>query len=318
MHIKILQSNLDNWCHGGASYPLIPNSFFLLTTLSLSPELRLLTSINMDESQTEHSPATSTLNQQLRSMTADYLTKHPTLTLNALAQRCGVPATTMRRLMQEEQRSELAPHSVLSLVSYLLKEKKISKILKTVHGPVAEVLNKCFDQFIFDEKTSDHEMSQDLNTVFQDKFSYLIYKMAANKCGTSIEEIKNALGLVGLKKLNDLIEKNWIVAEDDRLHAKQKNFSVDLALAHELSHALIDMYKPCDVKHGLNLFYSLSEGMNEEGIKKIKEIEKEAVKKIYDLMNTTNLQGTIPYFTVVVSDVMGAIPNEEIPTGVYQ
>ena len=95
-------------------------------------------------------------------------------------------------------------------------------------------------------------------------------------------------------------------------------FSVDLALAHELSHALIDLYKPCDVKHGMNLFYSLSEGMNEEVIKKIKEIEKEAVKKIYDLMNTEELQGKIPYFAIVLSDVMGATPNEEIPTGVYQ
>ena len=272
----------------------------------------------MNETQVEHSQSTLTINQQLRLMTSEYLTKHPTLTLNALAQRCGVPATTMRRLVQEEQRSELAPHSVLSLVSYLLKEKKISKILKNVQGPVADLLNKCFDQFIFDEKSSDHEMSNDLNTIFQDKISYLIYKLAANKCGTTIEEIKDTLGLIGLKKLNDLIEKNWIVASEDRLHAKQKNFSVDLALGHELSHALVDMYKPCDVKHGMNLFYSLSEGMTEEGIKKIKEIEKEAVKKIYDLMNTEALQGTIPYFAVVISDVMGFTPTDTNQCGVLQ
>lgn len=309
---------LDNWCHHGASLPVIPNSFFLFNGFTSIEQLRLLPSLDMNEAHTEHSQNSLTINQQLRLMTAEYLTKHPTLTLNALAQRCGVPATTMRRLMQEEQRSELAPHSVLSLVSYLLKEKKISKILKAIQGPVAELLNKCFDQFIFDEKSSDHQMSTDLNTIFQDKFSYLIYKMAANKCGTSIDEVKNALGLVGLKKLNNLIEKNWILAEGERLHARQKNFSVDLALAHELSHALIDLYKPCDVKNGLNLFYSLSEGMNEEGIKKIKEIEKEAVKKIYDLMNSEDMQGCIPYFALVVSDVMGPTPNEDLKTGVLQ
>lgn len=316
MHIK----ERENWCHHGASFSSIvsiPNSFFLLQGFCFPKTIRLLSSLNMNESQV-HSPSALSTNQQLRQMTADYLIKHPTLTLNALAQRSGVPATTMRRLMQEEQRSELAPHSVLALVSYLLKEKKISKILKSVTGPVAELLNKCFDQFIFDEKTSDHEMHNDLNTLFQDKLSYIIYKMAANKCGTSIEEIKNALGLVGLKKFNDLIEKNWIHAIGMRFHARQKNFSVDLALAHELSHALVDMYKPCDVKQGMNLFYSLSEGMNEAGIKKIKEIEKEAVKKIYDLMNCEAMQGTIPYFTLVVSDVMGPTPTEEKPTGVLQ
>lgn len=278
----------------------------------------LLKLLDMNESTKDYS--SHSLNQQLREMTAVYLQKHPTLTLNALAQRSGVPATTMRRLMQEEQRSELAPHSVLALVSYLLKEKKISKILKLIDGPVAQLLNKCFDQFIFDEK-SEHEMSVDLNKIFQDKYCYLIYKMAANQCGVSIEEVKDAFGLMGLKKLNELIEKEIITPDrNGRLHAGQKNFSVDLSLAHDLSHALIDLYKPCDVKLGMNLFYSLSEGMNEEGIKRIKEVEKEAVKKVHELMNTKELMGEIPYFALVVSDVMGVSPqsSEELSNGVVQ
>lgn len=276
----------------------------------------------MNESQAEsnHVSQFSSVNTQLRTLTTVYLEKHNGLTLNALAQRSGVPATTMRRLMQEDQRSELAPHSVLALVSYLLKEKKISKILKMVEGPVADLLRKCFDQFIFDEESSDHEMSSDLNTLFQDKLNYLIYKMAANVSGTTVSEIKDAFGLMGLKKLNALMESNWIAPSTDseRLHAKQKNFSVDLALAHELSHALIDQYKPCDVKSGLNLFYSLSEGMSAEGIKKIKAIEIEAVKKIHELMNTESLQGDLPYFALVVSDVMGVTPNFENNNGVLQ
>lgn len=274
----------------------------------------------MDESLSEHSSDTPSVNKELRKMTAQYLEKHPGLTLNALAQRSGVAATTMRRLMQEEGRSELAPHTVLALVSYLLKEKKLSRLLKMTEGPVSELLNKCFDKFIFDESASSYEMDNDLNVLFQDRYYYLIYKMAANACGTSIEEIKNAFGLIGLKKLNDLMAKGQISALDDngRLHARQKNFTVDLTLAHELSHSLLDLYKPCDVKSGLNLFYSLSEGMNEEGIKKIKEIEKEAVKKIFDLMNDKKLQGEIPYFALMVSDVMGPTPYNEENHGVLQ
>jgi AraC-like DNA-binding protein len=295
-----------------------PFTLFHLSDFSSPREICLLKLVDMNESQIEHSQNSMTLNLQLREMTAEYLQKHSTLTLNSLAQRSGVAATTLRRLMQEEKRCELAPHSVLSLVSYLLKEKKISKILKIVQGPVAELLNKCFDQFIFDEKTSDHEMRNDLNTIFQDKISYLIYKLAANKSGTSIEEVKDAFGLMGLKKLNDLIEKDLIHAEGTRLHGKQKNFSVDLALAHELSHALVDLYKPCDVNHGKNLFYSLSEGMSEEGINKIKEIEKDAVKKIYNLMNDEKMQGKIPYFTLVISDVMGPTPLPENQNGALQ
>ncbi|MGZ3787250.1 MAG: hypothetical protein ACXVLQ_01935 [Bacteriovorax sp.] len=273
--------------------------------------------MNLDENQHSH----SSVNDQLRELTEAYLKRHPGLTLNALSQRCGVPATTMRRLMQEGHRQELAPHSVLSLISYLMKEKKISALLKKVNGPIAVLLNRSFDQFIFDEKSSDHEMHNDLNTLFRDKTTYLIYKLAANVCGTSVSEIKNVFGLMGLHKLNELMEKDWIraLAEDpERLHAREKNFSVDLALAHQLTHSLVDFYKPRDVEKGFNLFYSLSEGMNEEGIKMIKEIEKNAVKKIYDLMNDKNYQGNVPYYAVILSDVLGLTPNQEQAAGVLQ
>ena len=213
----------------------------------------------------------------------------------------------------ENEKSELAPHSVLSLASYLFKEKKISALLKRIDGPVAELLNRCFDQFIFDEDSSTHTLNNDLNNLFKDKTTYLIYKLAANQCGTSLEEIKNVFGLLGLQKLSELMDANWIIADANDgniLHAREKNFSVDLNLAHQLTHSLVDFYKPRDVEAGYNLFYSLSEGMSEVGIKKIKEIEKDAVKKIFDLMNNKDNQGTIPYYAVILSDVLGLTPNK--------
>lgn len=293
-------------------------SFSHDSVLCLRNRFVLLQTNNMNLTSSENSH--SSVNNQLRHMVSIYLDKHPGLTLNALSGRCGVPATTMRRLMQKSDSGELAPHSVLALVSYLLKEKKISSLLKKVDGPVADLLNRSFDQFIFDEKSSAHEMHSDLNTLFQDKTMYLIYKLAANACGTSVREIKNVFGLQGLQKLQELVDQNWIVleAESDRLHAREKNFSVDLALAHQLTHSLVDFYKPRDVEKGFNLFYSLSEGMSEEGIKMIKEIEKNAVKKIFDLMNDKNLQGNIPYYAVVLSDVLGLTPNQESTVGVLQ
>lgn len=252
----------------------------------------------------------SSVNIQLRELASNYLSKHPGLTMNALAQRSGVAATTLRRLMQDESRNELAPHSVLALVSYLLKEKRISFILNKIDGPVGDLLKKSFDQFIFDEKTSTHQIDEDLNRILQDKTNYIIYKLAANQCGTTIHEIKNLFGLTGLNKLNALIEKNLIlVDEKEGLHAKEKNFSIDLELAHHHTHTLIEFYKPLDIDKGYNLFYSLSEGLNAKGIAKVKEIEKEAVKKIFEIMNDQNLKGDLPYFALIVSEILGFTPQ---------
>lgn len=290
----------------------ITNSYFQQSIFCIHTSDRLLQKRCMNLVEVEN----YTVNAQLRNLTVAYMAKHPGLTLNALATRSGVPATTMRRLMQKgassEKSAELAPHSVLSLVSYLLKEKKISALLKKIDGPIADLLNRCFDQFIFDESSSDHIMDSDLNSVFQDKTCYLIYKLAANHCGTTMDEIKNVFGLLGLQKLSELIEKNWIIADSEnpeRFHAREKNFSVDISLARELTHSLLDFYKPKDVSSGFNLFYSLSESMNEAGIKKIKEIEKDAVKKIHETMNDKKYQGGIAYYSIILSDVLGITPT---------
>jgi hypothetical protein len=261
----------------------------------------------------------SNVNDQLREMVRGFLNNHPSLTLNAFAQRSGVAPTTLRRLMQDESRSEIAPHSVLALVSYVLREKKISKLIKVVDGPVGDLLRKSFDQFIFDESASDHKLDSDLNEVFKDKLNYLIYKMAANQCGTTFEEIRNNFGLHGVRKLEILMQQKWIVSDRAQvLHAKEKNFTVDLNRAHELTHALVDQYKPSDVEKGYSLFYSLSEGLNEVGVKEVKKIQIEAIKKVFEVMNNKEFNGSIPYFSIFLSDVIGLTPSEELKREVLQ
>ena len=58
--------------------------------------------------------------------------------------------------------------------------------------------------------------------------------------------------------------------------------------------------------------------MNENGIQKIKEIEKDAVKKIFNVMNDQSNQGKIAYFAVILSDVLGLTPNKNNNAGVLQ
>lgn len=261
----------------------------------------------MDDCSLENSHSQKpTVNSELRELLKSYLEKHPKLTMNALSQRAGVPGTTLRRLLQEENRNEVAPHTVLQLVSYLYKERRISKLLDICSGEIGELLKRSFDQFVFDAEKSDHKLNADHNELFKDETMYVIYKLAANKFGTSRVEVEAVVGSMGMRKLEKLVALKVLNEEQDgRIHAVEKNFSVDLKLAHQLSHVLVDFYKPEKVADGLNLFYSLSEGLNAEGIKRVKEIEKEAVLKIFEVMNNENYQGLIPYFSIVLSDVMG-------------
>jgi len=252
------------------------------------------------------------LNQELRELIMDYRDKHPSLSLNALSQRTNVPGTSLRRLMQEGYEVPLSPHQVLAIFSYLIKEKRISKILITAKGAIGEYLRTSFSSFIFEEE-NEHKIDFDINEIVKDKVSYLIYKMAANQMGVTMGEIFESFGRMGLKKFEELVEKEWIYADtNERFHAKEKNFSIDIMLSKELSHSLLDQFKPEDAGKGLNLYYSLSEGMNEIGIKKIKEIELEAVKKVFEVMNQSEYIGTIPYFALFLSDCLGVTPTQEV------
>ncbi len=243
------------------------------------------------------------LNSDLRSLIDSHLEKHPSLSLNAIAKRSGVSEATLRRIMSDKNKQAPAPNIVLQLVSFIKKEKRIAVLLQKTEGEIGNYLRKSFDQFIFDRE--EIEMHFDLNKLFIDKDMYLIYKLAANSNGISLGEIEKILGATGKNKLLELTEKNVVEKRvDGNFHALNKSFSVDVQVAKNFLPEMIRFFKPELAHEGKTLFYSLSESMNEEGIKKIKSIQLDAIKAIYDIMCDTQYQGKIPYFSVSLQDTM--------------
>ncbi len=249
------------------------------------------------------------VNEALRELVNHYLKQFPSLTLNAFSKRTKVPGTTLLRLLKEEssaKNQECAPHLVLNLCSYIYKEKRISHLLELVPGVLGDFLKKSFDQFIFSKDSSSHQLDLDLEDILKDEINYILYKLGANKLGTTRSEIHSVLGAMGINRLQKLIELGVLLEdhESGQIHSKEKNFSLSLPLAKKHAHTLIDFYKESQVANGNNLFYSLSEGMTLEGIKKIKDIEKDAVKKIHEIMNQEAYQGSIPYFALILSETL--------------
>jgi hypothetical protein len=240
--------------------------------------------------------------QGLQSMITLYMEKNPSLTLNSLASRSAVPVTTLRRLMSGQQKNEIAPHSVLNLVSYVLREKNLSALLTRVDASIADFLRKHFGNFIFASSTRVYDL--DLNTELRDETKYLIYKLAANHNGTDLMTIVENFGSQGKRKAEELQSKGLLVKTDDRLHAKEKNFSLDLRVAAEHLPALVSFYKPESIADGLNTFFSMSESLTSEAIAEIKQLQRDCVKSISAIMNDSSKFGSIPYFTINLAETM--------------
>jgi hypothetical protein len=242
-----------------------------------------------------------TLNHQLKEMVESYLDKNPYLTMNAFAKKSGVGATTLRRVVGLVTKSEPAPHTILNIVSYIHKEKKLSRLLTVVDGPIGETLNRCFASFTEEDK---YTFSNDLNHYLKDKDNYLIYKLSANRRGTTRIEIVELLGQLGNEKLNALIDLELLEEIEGEVHAKEKNFSLDIGIAKKHLPEVVKFYKPEELDRGQNIFYNLSETVNEEAIVQIKKIQKDAVQKIYAIMTDVSYEGDIPYFALNLADTM--------------
>lgn len=246
--------------------------------------------------------------QSLQNMIAHYMSKNPQLTLNALAQRSNVPVTSLRRLASGQQKNEIAPHSVLNLVSYILREKNLSTLIEKVEPSISEFLKKHFGNFVFAGQKNTYNV--DLNLELRDQTKYLIYKLAANHNGTDLMTIVESFGSFGAKKVEEMKAKGLLIEEGERLHAKEKNFSLDITIVKEHLPALVGFYKPETMTQGLNTMFSMSEALTADAIKEIKALQRECVMKMNAIMNDPKNLGSIPYLTINLAETM---LSEQIP-----
>ncbi|MCR9206208.1 MAG: hypothetical protein NXH75_16620 [Halobacteriovoraceae bacterium] len=241
-----------------------------------------------------------TLCLQLKDLLTSYFRKHPQVSVNGLSKKSGVGASTIRRLMAGEIKGDPAPHTVLNLASSITKEKRLYVLINMFEGPLGEVLKETFAPYI--DLALPHSIEKDLNKELQDSIKYFIYKAAANRAGAQESWVLDTFGKLGLDRLGELLEKGFLEKSGEVYHAKEKNFSLDLGIAAAHLTQLVKFYKPHELDKGRNLFYTLSESLNEEAIQKIKDIERNAMKEIYQIMEDENSFGETPYFSLLVSD----------------
>ena len=239
---------------------------------------------------------------ELKELIDSHLDKHPNVSINALASKSKVGASTLRRIVNGTLKGDPSPHTVLNLVSTIKKKKCLNSLINSSEGHIGKTLTECFGQYV--DKSSAHQLDLDLDAMLGDSISYFIYKLAANKSGVSIFTISQMYGALGIEKLNILVDAGHITKEGQMLHAKQKDYctTVETALMHLPE--LIRLFKLDEVEYGRNLFYTQSESLNMDGIRVVKKIQKEAVLKIQEVLNHKSYAGDIPYFTITMSDTL--------------
>ncbi len=241
---------------------------------------------------------------QLKEMVNAYLEIHPNVSLNGIAKKSGVGATTIRRIMSDSIKNEPAPHTILNLVSVLTKEKRLFAIIEKAQGPLKKVLEDTFGVYV--TESMPHARVNELDNVLANPQLFIVYKLAANRVGTSREEILENFGSQGERHIQTLFEKDLICEKDGKIHAIHKDFALDPDVLLRNIPELLKFYKSQEVDQGNNFLFSMSESLSGEAIQKIKEIQKEALKKIYNIVKSPYYEGDIPFFLVSCQDTMKA------------
>jgi hypothetical protein len=247
------------------------------------------------------------LSEELKVVIENYFEKFPNMSINGLSRKSNVPATTLRRIINCGQKKDISPLTVLNIISSIEKERKLSKLLVSYDGKIGEILEKNFSCYI--QSDNSHVYDPDLNELLKDKINYLIYKLAANRSGVPYLTLVELFGDIGIKRVECLLELGVLQDDDGIMHAQNKHFCLDISIAKENLKEVINFYKPEQIDKGQNLFYSLSESINLEGIQKIKRIQKDATKKIFEIMESEQYHGDIPYFHINVSDTLSYEEN---------
>lgn len=242
------------------------------------------------------------LTSQLKQVMDEYFSRYPHVSINSLAMKSGVGASTLRRIANESIKGDPAPHTVLNLASAISNEKNLALIISRFDGPVGELLREAFGPYL--ERELPHKYCTNLNEELKDWLKYAIYKLAANRQGVSKFKVIELFGKVGLERFMEMQERGLLEIVEGVAHAKEKNFSLDVFIAAEHLPEMVRFYKPDEIAEGKNIFYSLSETVNLEGVRKIKEIQKEAVQRIYEIMASSDYEGEIPYMVLNIADTI--------------
>lgn len=243
---------------------------------------------------------------ELQKLIKGHLSEHRNLSLNALSKRCRVSEPTLRRIVSGKIKTNPTLNTIVDILSSLSKETNITKLIELYPGPLADSLKENFGAVIGPEKYN-YEYSEMLNRELDDPKRYLIFKLASNSSGVTRSKVRELFGELGDRKCDDLINldllhENW---ENNQriLKAKVEGFYLHNDLFKQNFKALADFIDTSpQLGEQKNLFYNLSESVNEQALRDILNIQRQALKRIVKILNDEKSRGELPVFVLNAID----------------
>ncbi len=268
----------------------------------------------MNETIQNSESSETTLVTELRKIIQDYLENHQRVSLNGLSKKCQVSEPTLRRIMSGKIKTTPTLSTVVDILCTISKETKVQSLIKLYPGIIAEALKEGYS--LLAEEEVPYQFSPELNEILTDEVRYIIFKLAANTAGVKRAKVRELFGIAGEEKLDELIARD-LVYEELRLGERFIRTRIEgFSLGHEV---FVSHFKACadfiDTRPQAgkknNLYYNLSESINECGQREILNLQRQALKKIMQILNDDKYRGDIPVFVLSAIDSLDRPKSDE-------
>ncbi len=235
-----------------------------------------------------------------------YLKKKANLSLQSLADRAGVPYSTLRRYVNNAGSPN--SESVIKLFYYMGEDKALNSYLEEFHPEIAR----------FMKSKSDHNcdvefLPKNYAEYFADDDYFLIISLAFTKSGTSKEEVMSELGSLGVERLDRLVERGIITKKDNRYCGNINVFKTSFADTKkqvEMAMRFYKLYEAGDINNWISL---QTESINEEGLKELKKLNKrQFLERKNQIFNNPMYNGDIKVFSSSVSSTFLSYKKSEV------
>ena len=222
----------------------------------------------------------------------DYVSKrkevNPNISESQIARGLGISQTTFYRMLN---------YNAYPSVRNLLKLcKSVPKLKSLVTEEMLEVTRE--------SKTGKY-MGDELENLLSKKHLFIAYALALSAHGVTDEEILYCLGHEGIKALEILIKKHFVIKKDDNRYkatAMDKGIILSFEVLKRHIKILAEEYKPDNIANNY-IFYKM-ETLNKEGMRELRKIYKETHRKVQKLMEKEEYKGDMPIFSVGFIDIL--------------
>ncbi len=242
--------------------------------------------------------------EQLYSILEDYMSTHTSLTVNSLSKRCNVSEPTLRRIYKKQLKRLPTTSTVLNLLSHISKKKKIADLITAFPGPLISRLETSMS--LITERELDE--TRDLSKQLQNSITYLVYKLAANKCGVTLSKVVELFGSYGEQQIEKLLNENLIKEENGVFKASHPNFFISQEIFTSHFKATADFIKPENLTNSpyksSQLFYNCSSSINLKAYNAILKLQRNSIQKIAKILGDKESEGNIPVFAIGAIDTL--------------